>query len=197
MLNKIYLSFNNLAVKKLVKSRKIEFQNIESNIPTKVIEIFVKTLTGKTITVQMMNTETIADLKLYIQDMEGIPPDQQRLIFAGKQLEDPITLSEYFITAGSVLHLVLRLRGGGGLTLKNQITKREENVEWDYTKLTVGQLKSQIIRLFSISMNGLRLYVKDKKVDVSEETTIDKVGVESGVKVEFTYPNYKNYVDTF
>ena len=116
--------------------------------------------------------------------------------FAGKQLEDSITLSEYFITNGSIVHLVLRLRGGGGLTLKNLITKREENVEWDYTKLTVGQLKSQITRLFSISKKGLRLYVKDKKVDTSDETTIDKVGVESGVKVEFTYPNYKNYVDT-
>ena len=94
------------------------------------------------------------------------------------------------------MHLVLRLRGGGGLTLKNLITKKEENVEWDYAKLTVGELKSQIIRLFDISKKGLRLYVKDKKVDTSDETTIDKVGVESGVKVEFTYPNYKNYVDT-
>mmetsp|Transcript_18984 Transcript_18984/g.21824 ORF Transcript_18984/g.21824 Transcript_18984/m.21824 type:complete len:213 (+) Transcript_18984:760-1398(+) len=122
-----YTSF--IAVKKLIKNGKVELQKVESQLRTKVIEFFVKTLTGKTLTLGMMSSDSIEDVKRTIQDMEGIPPDQQRLIYAGKQLEDSITLSEYFVTEGSIMHLVLRLRGGGGLTLKNLITKKEENVE--------------------------------------------------------------------
>ena len=133
-------------------------------------EVIIKTLTGKTISIQISKYATTEELTHLIQDKEGIPADQQRLVFGGKYLEDGQTLSDYNIQKGSIVHLVLRLRGGMQIFIED-LTRKTLTLEVELSD-TIINLKYKIQDRNGVPPNQQSLKHLGKSLN-DEETISD------------------------
>lgn len=151
-------------------------------IPRGGMQLFVKTLTGKTVSIEVEEGESIEDVKAKIAEKEGIPPEQQRLIFGGQQLQDSKTLDDYDVGDDATLHLVLRLRGGMQLFVKT-LTGKTVSIEVEEGE-SIEDVKAKIAEKEGIPPEQQRLIfggqqLQDSKTlddyDVGDDATLHLV----------------------
>ena len=186
---------------------KVAEQDVLSNtvlgIPRGGMQLFVKTLTGKTVSVEVEEGESIEDVKAKISEKEGIPPEQQRLIFGGQQLQDGKTLDDYDVGDDATLHLVLRLRGGSSVLGKGQFEVDEAFVKEHLHGLT-DEDRALMDGFVSHSLEGTEGAVEEETGELRVRRALFRIGdvreklcgdspVESVISPSFRVPGEFDY----